>query len=953
MSTMVENVIAARFENHPPMLQRSEYDSWQSRMLLYIQGKEHSKQLLKSVEKGPFQFGTIVVPGIATSPTRERTLDDLTPKKKISQASIWSKFVIDVKLAKDMHNVSFDQLYAYLRQHEAHATEVRMMKQRFPYPLALVANTYNSHPFYNNHQPQYNQQSSTIPQQQKFSAPLPQQQTYEAPVVHHQSPTEKMLLAQAHEAGVSLDEEQLAFLADTWETVELGTDARALTTIAIFQTDDIDAFDSDCDEAPTTSEVFMINLTYYYSNVLSEETKVDQCSMDRKYFEIEKKLLIKNDRFLEQIMSQDIMCTAMHTYDDNVRYADVENSFADAYSQCLNLEAELSKKKNIVEKEINELKAQLQAKNTTLSRLKTQIANLKRKSVPDCTKPVNNSKVIASEMFKLDLQPLSPNLRKDREAHVDYLKVTKKEQARALKPLDDVLDYATVRFVNDHFTTNMGYGDYHIRNVTISRVYYIEGLGHNLFSVGQFCDSDLEVAFRKPSCFVHDLDNVDLLKGSRGTNLYTISLEDMLKSSPICLLSKASKTKSWLWHHRLSHLNFSTINQLGKEGLVRDNETGFVNQTLKRYYEDVRITHQTLVTRTSQQNIVIESRNHTLVEAARTMLIFSKALLFLWAEAVATACYTQNQSLIRTRQNKTPYELMHDRKPDLKYLHVFSALCYPTNDGEDLRKLKPNVDIGCNFDAFLTKFEPKNYKEAIKESSCIKSMKEEIHEFDQLQVWKLVPRPDHIMLINLKWIFKVKLDEFKGVLTSKARKCRSEEHDRLQIDVKTTFLNGVLREEVYVSQPKGFVDQDRPNYVYRLKKALYGLKQDPRTCEPVDTPMVERSKLDEDTQGIPVDPTRYCGMVGSLMYLTSSGPDRVFDVCVCTWYQHSRSKQIDVKYHFIKEQVKNGVVELSFVKTEYQLADIFIKALARERFEFLLSLLGMQSMTQETLNRLA
>ncbi|GKC36755.1 retrovirus-related pol polyprotein from transposon TNT 1-94 [Tanacetum coccineum] len=127
----------------------------------------------------------------------------------------------------------------------------------------------------------------------------------------------------------------------------------------------------------------------------------------------------------------------------------------------------------------------------------------------------------------------------------------------------------TVRFGNDQVAKIMGYGDYQIRNVTISRVYYVEGLGHNLFSVGQFCDSDLEVAFRKHTCFVHNLEGVDLLTGLRDTNLYTLSLDDMLKSSPICLLSKASKTKSWLWHRRLSHLNFNTINELLKQGLVR------------------------------------------------------------------------------------------------------------------------------------------------------------------------------------------------------------------------------------------------------------------------------------------------------------------------------------------------------------------------------------------------
>ncbi|GJT51942.1 retrovirus-related pol polyprotein from transposon TNT 1-94 [Tanacetum coccineum] len=158
------------------------------------------------------------------------------------------------------------------------------------------------------------------------------------------------------------------------------------------------------------------------------------------------------------------------------------------------------------------------------------------------------------------------------------------------------------------------------------------------------------------------------------------------------------------------------------------------------------------------------------------------------------------------------------------------------------------------------------------------------------------------MLIKLKWIYKVKTDEFGRVLKNKARLVahgfRQEERIEFeesfapvarieaihifvanatnknmmifQMDVKTAFLNADLKEEVYVSQPEGFVDQDNSSHVYKLKKALYGLKQAPHACDSVDTPMVEKSKLDEDIQGTPVDATLYRGMIESLMYLTSS-----------------------------------------------------------------------------------
>nr|GEY03279.1 retrovirus-related Pol polyprotein from transposon TNT 1-94 [Tanacetum cinerariifolium] len=255
-----------------------------------------------------------------------------------------------------------------------------------------------------------------------------------------------------------------------------------------------------------------------------------------------------------------------------------------------------------------------------------------------------------------------------------------------------------------------------------------------------------------------------------------------------------------------------------------------------------------------------------------------------------------------------------------------------------------------------------------------------------------------------QWIYKVKLDELGGILKNKARLvARGYRQEKgidfedsfapvtrleairiflafaahlnmvvYQIDVKTAFLNGNLREEVYVSQPDGFVDPDNPNHVYKLKKALYGLKQAPRVCprgifinqskyaleslkkyafhsdDPVDTPMVEKSKLDEDKERKTVDPSHYHGMIGTLLYLTASRPDLQFAICMCAW-----SKHIDIIFHFIKEHVENGVIKLYFVNTEYELANIFTKALGKDKIKFLINKLGMRSFTLETLKQLA
>ncbi|GJV76690.1 retrovirus-related pol polyprotein from transposon TNT 1-94 [Tanacetum coccineum] len=754
---------------------------------------------------------------------------------------------------------------------------------------------------------------------------------------------------------------------------------------------------------------------------------------------------------------------------------------------------------------------------------------------------------------------------------------------------DDLDAYdSDFKFRNDHVAKILGYGDYQIGNVMISRVYYVEGLGHNLFSVRHFCDLNLEVAFRQHTCFIRNLEGVDLLTGSRGNNLYTLSLGDMMASSSISRHSlvrglpklkfekdhmcsafamgkskkKTHKPKSedtnqqklYLLHMDLcGPMHVASVNGKKYILIIVDDYSRFT-WTLREYYEKVGISHETSVARSPQQNGVVERRNRTLIEAARTMLIYAKALLFLWAEAVATACYTQNRSIIRLRHGKTPYELLHDKLPDLSFFHVFGALCYPTNDSENLDfdeltvmasehsssgpalyemtpatislelvptpppstpfvpPLRTDWDLLFQplFDELLNppssvdhpapKFiapiaevvapepaastgspssttvdqdapSPSNSQTTPETQSHVipNDVAEDNHDLDvahmnnDLFFGILIPENDskassssdviptivHTAAPNSEHIYKVKLDELGGILKNKARLVARDYHqeegidfeesfapvailDAIQIflaytahmnmiiyqmDVKTAFLNGILHEEVYVSQPDGFVDQDNPNHVYKLKKALYGLKQAHCVCDPVDTPMVEKSKLDEDTQGKAVDPTHYRGMVRTLMYLTArlwypkdssitltayadadhagcqdtrqstSGCMQILGDRLVSWSSKRQksaaissmeaeyialsgycaqvlwmiSQLIDYGlgfnkipiFHFIKEQVENGVVELYFVNTEYQLANIFTKALGREIIKFLINKLGMRSFTPKTLKQLA
>nr|GEV07447.1 hypothetical protein [Tanacetum cinerariifolium] len=715
----------------------------------------------------------------------------------------------------------------------------------------------------------------------------------------------------------------------------------------------------------------------------------------------------------------------------------------------------------------------------------------------------------------------------------------------------------TIRFGNNQFAPILGYGDLVQGNVSIHRVYYVEGLNHNLFSVGQFCDANLEVAFRKSTCFVRDLQGNDLLvEGYRDCLPKLKYIKDQLCSS--CELSKvkrssfkskavpSSKGRLNLIHidlcglMRVASINgkkyilvivndysrytwtlflhskdetpemlkdFLTMIQRNLQASVitvrTDRGTKFLNNTLNAFFKEEGIEHQTSTTRTPEQNSVVERWNHTLVSdydnpdpvpprqdvsladadvpsQQELDLLFGPLYDEFFNAGSNPSTNVQSTSAPSTHTNMHAEENNNDQAEegeqlqDDEFTNPFCALAQEEAESSSHNNGNSNVPT---FNQPLvseyrwTKDHPleqvhgnPSRPEAMADSAWIEAMLEELYHFDRLQVWELVDKPFGKSIIRLKWLWKNKKDKDQTVIRNKARLvakgyaqeegidfeesfalvARSEavwifiayvahkSFPIFQMDVKTAFPNGPLKEEVYVAQPDEFVDPDHPEKVYRLRKALYELKQAPRawydkllkfltskgftkgTIDPtlftirygedillakytleilhthgmdkgqsIGTPMATKPKLDADLSGNPVDQTDYHSKIRSLMYLTASRPDIVGiqflgDKLVC-WMskkQNStamssteaeyvalsascaqvntpRTKHIHTQYHFIKEQVENGIIESYFVKTEYQLADMFTKALPEDRFKYLVRRIGMRCLTSAELEVLA
>nr|GEV85481.1 retrovirus-related Pol polyprotein from transposon TNT 1-94 [Tanacetum cinerariifolium] len=663
------------------------------------------------------------------------------------------------------------------------------------------------------------------------------------------------------------------------------------------------------------------------------EAEVEQNVANRKYDEIEwKNLLITNNNLIVDCLSKEVFYIATNSELTVARFSKMHDAYTFVQARCLELEAELSKLNDKIQKddlnemvkhfsnlevnhlnlqlkyqhlkesfrnnkslparaapdfdsvfEIRKMKAFIQGNNNAIKKLRMKISQLKETcSEADRTLDFRaldfqitqlTEKVIVlqeqNDLLRAEIEKTKKHYKElnNMKVHLDYLKHLKEsvetlreivEEARVERPLDRSI--ASTYLYTKHSQKLLEYSDsgmiilvlswvrdYVIGDSVISRVYYVEGLGHNLFYVGQFYDSDLKVTFRKHSCYARDIDGVELIK------------------------------------------------------------------VLTKFYEKVGIFHQKSVPRTPRQNGFVKRRNRTLVEAARTMLIFSKALMFLWGEAIATACYTQNQSLIHTHHNKTPYEQrgswkiatgkkgyrIYNKRTRriMETIHAqfdkLSDLMAPASGSVILAspptsttinqdapspsylpsssELQPHIShqgvaAGSSIiednpfatldnDPFVNVFnsKPSSKASAFRDISLAESIylvqlrtQDKIHEFDQLQVWELVPRPDCVMIIALKWIYKVKLDEYGDVLKNKARlvaKAHRQEEGidfeesfapvaRIEairifianaasknmtiyhMDAKTTFLNGELKEEVYVSQLEGFVDPGHPTHVF-------------------------------------------------------------------------------------------------------------------------------------------
>nr|GEW73687.1 hypothetical protein [Tanacetum cinerariifolium] len=714
--------------------------------------------------------------------------------------------------------------------------------------------------------------------------------------------------------------------------------------------------------------------------------------------------------------------------------------------------------------EIQDLKAQMQDKNIAISELKKLIEKGKGKSVdtkfhrPSIVRQPNAQQILKPSVLE--------GLSKPATAQTSPQKAKKViSNTNMLRPRMYRIDNRTahtrapqltqtVRNTNLRMSTSTGVNQK--PNVSIPQ---LRAINREIRS----CQTI--VKWRKSTCFVRDLLGNDLLTGNHGSNLYTISLQETTSSTPLCLMAKAIPTQAWLWHRRLSHLNFDYINLLSKKDIliglpklkyVKDqlcSSCGFSNAKISSFKLKVvpsskgrlNLLHIDLCgpTRIASINgkkyilvIIDDYSRYTWTLFLPDAHVPSQQeldLLFgpLYDEFfnVGSNPSTNNQSTsapsthtnVHAEENNNDQAEKGEQLQDDEFTNPF---CAPTHEQADFS----SHNIGNSNVLTLNQPHVSEYRWT-KDHPLEQVRRNPSRPFQTRRQLVTDPeifdKPFGKSIIRLNWLWKNKKDEDQTVICNKARlvaKGYAQEKGTdfkesfapvarleairisiayaahksfliFQMDAKTAFLNGPLKEEVYVAQPDGFVDHNYPEKVYRLRKALYGLKQAPRdglqihqspsgifinhakyTLEilhkhgmdkgqSIGTPMATKPKLDADLSGNPVDQTDYRSKIGSLMYLTSCRPDIVqadssFELTAFLDAGHAgcidSRKSTSGRIQFLGDKLVSWMskkqnciamssAEAEYVATEYQLADMFTKALPEDRFKYLVRRIGVKS----------